>query len=130
MITSANIFWITRLDSFGMFLGFISMITFIASVVIFFAAFEKAENDTLFVSRFMQKYISFKTCIACFMLFLFVTIGNCMLPTTKEMAAIIVIPKVANNEKIQELGDGIYQLANDWLKEISPNKKSNKKSNN
>ena len=45
-----------------------------------------------------------------------------MLPTTKEMAAIIVIPKVANNEKIQELGDGIYQLANDWLKEISPKK--------
>ena len=43
-----------------------------------------------------------------------------LIPTTKEMAAILVIPAVANSEAVGEIGGEIVGLAGDWLKELRP----------
>lgn len=45
-----------------------------------------------------------------------------LVPTTKEMAAIIVIPKVANSESVQGLGEGVVELAKAWMQELKPDK--------
>ena len=42
-------------------------------------------------------------------------------PTTKQMAAIIVVPRIANNEKIQDAGSRLYDLAVEWMEELRPN---------
>lgn len=44
------------------------------------------------------------------------------IPSTKEMCAILIVPAIANNEKAQNLGNEIYDLAVEWLKEIKPGK--------
>jgi len=44
-------------------------------------------------------------------------------PTTKQMAAIIVVPKIVNNEKVQNVGNKIYDLAVEWMDELHPKKK-------
>jgi hypothetical protein len=43
-------------------------------------------------------------------------------PTTKQMAAILVVPKIANSEKVQVAGDKLYDLAVEWLEELRPEK--------
>ena len=41
-------------------------------------------------------------------------------PSTKQMAAIIVVPKIVNNEKVQVAGDRLYGLAVEWMNELTP----------
>ena len=43
-------------------------------------------------------------------------------PSTKQMAAIIVIPKIANSQEVKDLGTGIVELAKKWIVELKPNK--------
>ncbi len=36
-------------------------------------------------------------------------------PTTKQMAAIIVVPQIVNNEDVQKLPANLVELANEWV---------------
>ena len=44
------------------------------------------------------------------------------IPTTREYAAIKVLPAVANNEDLQALGTELPRLAREWLEELRPKK--------
>ena len=55
------------------------------------------------------------------------TVGAFMCPTTKEAAAIIAIPKIANSETVAELGESVKVLTAEWLEELRPNKKEESK---
>lgn len=46
-----------------------------------------------------------------------------LVPTTKQMAAIIVVPKIVNSERVQNVGNKIYDLAVEWMDELHPKKK-------
>ena len=48
-------------------------------------------------------------------------------PSTKEMAAIIIVPRLANSEKVQTVGNKVYDLAMEWLDTIKPEKKGDAK---
>ncbi len=43
-------------------------------------------------------------------------LGALFIPTTKQMAAIIVVPKIVNNEKAQEIPETLLDLYNEWTK--------------
>lgn len=117
MITPSSIYWLTRCDAIrdltvGLFLifillGVVGLIGFIVSV--------SSEGDV--ANPFGRRF--YKTVVA---LIIATMLGKAFLPTTKEMAAIIVIPRIANSESVQQLGEGIVTLAQDWLKELSPKK--------
>ena len=52
-----------------------------------------------------------------------------LLPTTKQMAAIYVVPAIANNEKIQQIGGKTLDISNqllDLTKEYLQEKAENK----
>lgn len=46
------------------------------------------------------------------------------LPSTKQMAAIIIVPQlssaIAENDKLQQLPDKLITLADDWITTLSP----------
>ena len=46
------------------------------------------------------------------------------MPTAKEFAAMIVVPRVANSESLQDIGTGIVGLAKAWLEELKTSKES------
>lgn len=46
-----------------------------------------------------------------------------LVPTTKQMAAIIVVPKIVNSERVQGAGEKLYDLAAEWMDELHPKKK-------
>jgi hypothetical protein len=48
-------------------------------------------------------------------------------PSTKQMAAIMIVPKIANNEKVQTIGNKVYDLAVEWMDELKPAKKGGAK---
>ena len=55
----------------------------------------------------------------------FIVLGSsvsALIPSSKEMAAIVVIPKVANSQPVQDIGQGIVDLAKDWMIELAPKK--------
>ena len=45
-----------------------------------------------------------------------------LIPTEKDIATIIVIPKIVNNEKVQQIPSKILDLATDWLDALKPKK--------
>ena len=47
-------------------------------------------------------------------------------PTKQEAAAIIVIPRIANSETVEQIGDGVKTLAVEWLEELRPKKEETK----
>ena len=61
-----------------------------------------------------------KLCVCSIVLKSIVGLSLSLIPTTKEMCAIIVIPKIANSEPVQEIGSGIVDLAREWINEIRP----------
>jgi hypothetical protein len=119
VITSWQIYWITRLDSISLLLAiatFLSVFLFILSVF----ALEDIEDEK--VGKEVGLFRKF--------LFFFSIAGAvlCSLtPTTKEMAAIILIPKLTNavtqNEELKKLPNNLLSLANDWIVELRPDKK-------
>lgn len=46
-----------------------------------------------------------------------------LVPTTKDAAAMIVIPRIANSQTVQEIGESVVGLAKEWCEELKPDNK-------
>lgn len=122
MITSAQIYWITRLTYLNFLFGVPGTICTLGSFVCLLVAAmlggsAGGDESEIEFSKIWFKY-GFRSGVIGIIL-----MGiSCFIPTTKEMAAILLIPKVANNEQIQKLPGNILTLANEWLEELKPEK--------
>lgn len=47
-----------------------------------------------------------------------------LIPTTKQAAAIIVVPRLVNSEKVQTVGNRLYDLAVEWMDGLKPEKEA------
>ena len=119
-ITPALVYWITRIEDFK-FLGIV-----VGTIGVFIGTFlflpmndDCFDNSEKAVMRKAQKLLLLAGAIG-FLLAVF-------LPTRKEMAAIIVIPRIANSETVSEIGDGVKTLAAEWLEELRLQKKGGKR---
>lgn len=41
-------------------------------------------------------------------------------PSSKTLAAMYIVPAIANNEKVQDVGNRLYELSVEWLEELKP----------
>ena len=126
MITGWEIYWFTRLDPLRGLTGMTAVMGLILSVLMFllYPAFcdifehddEKRKKSLTWTAR-LQVAVFSATVLCAF--------AHALMPTTKEMAAIKVIPMIANSESMQKLGDvgdNMLDLANEWLRELKPKK--------
>lgn len=116
MITSWELYWITRLDgilnaSIGVaVLGFV--VALFSSLVLFIEEKEKARPwiKRGFITGFLFGAIAV------------------LIPSSKEMAAILVLPKIANSQLIQQKipqeAAELYTMAKEWMKEKVERKES------
>ena len=110
-ITPSTIYWIGICDSIG--IGF----TIIGVVCVIFALITGAA----FLGSELYKGLYIITPI--FLLFALLSIvAAIFVPSSKTAAAMYVVPAIVNNEKIQAVGNGIYDLAVEWMKELKPKK--------
>lgn len=111
MITESYMYWILKLDDIREFmfvLGVIATIPAIAFLVFFLAA--KIGKDD-FCSDYKQVG---RLCgwlgVATIILTLFLHLSHALLPTTKQMAMIKVIPAIANSEEVAMVSKDAKEL--------------------
>ena len=138
-ITPSMIYWLTRLDEFGILLGIIFacvVIVAIANVVGGFIAMDAVSTDQLYnhPERLEEDKhnikVRFRRAVKCALAALLVGMVYSLIPSTKQAAAIIVIPKIASSEIVAEMGDTAKELvglAREWLIELKPQPKTENK---
>ena len=108
-ISPWTIYWITRLD---IILGISCILIF--AVVLTFCIWmcETRQRIVPAMKYLLIPFIPASIILTC-------------LPSTKEMAAIIIIPKIVNSEKIERVGNYLYDTAINWVYDFSNTKRSN-----
>lgn len=111
-ITAMQMYWLVMLDNI---IGFFIAILLLCAVffVLGFPMLDALDKEDLFFS------ITKKLLVIVAVSFLALT----FVPSTKQMAAIMIVPKIVNSEKVQTIGNKVYDLAVEWMEELKPNKK-------
>lgn len=110
MITEAELYWMTRLDNIRTFFLICSClggIIFICSLPVYVVNLLDDYEDICKTSR---KLIS--TALA---VLIILGIGLILTPTTKEMAAIKVIPMIVNSDTTLNLKDGLNESTSNLI---------------
>lgn len=138
MITTSQMYWITRLDGIVTLLAVLASFLCVLSVIMFVngrcdcCAVKQWSWDTdkgiAARHEFGRRLI--KASLMTFPAGVLLYILLVMVPTTKQMAAIIIVPRIANSEKVQTVGNKLYDFAIEWMAELRPNKNNNKKGTN
>lgn len=124
MITALDIYLVTRCDAIKNLLEWITLISVFCSIVLLIAAgCMLSDSDFHKMTKLVFKLIYFVT----FPIAVFSCSLNVLTPKSNEVAAMIVIPKIANREEIKDCCQHIYQLAVEWMDELRPTKKGNQK---
>ena len=106
MITTTQMYWLVILDNIVSGAIALAIMTGISSIITGIAAgFDE-------LPKWIPK-TTVSVMLASILLLMFT-------PSTKQMAAIIVVPKIVNNEKVQVAGDRLYDLAVEWMDELRP----------
>ena len=110
MITPMQMYWLLKLDDInGAFSNafVLSILVLIVSTVILCASFEAGDVKIYKLGR-----ISVLVSLLSAILF---SCAVTFLPTTKQMAAIYVVPAIVNNEKVQNIGSKTLDISNQLL---------------
>jgi len=114
VITSSDIYWITRCDyiqgaftGFGVVFGLASAAMWLIYLISINDYNGKAPKG--FAIRWFTTPIAVLSILCA-----------CAMPKTNEMIAIKVIPMIANNQDIQGVGQELINTAKEWLIELKP----------
>lgn len=119
MITISNMYWLTRLDHVHTVLGTLFVLLVLSTIaVLIIGCIMQDYTFTDETHERGRKFVGKTPFMAA--AFIVVLLVNALIPTTKEMAAMIVIPGVLNNEKVQTVGNKLYDLAVEWMDELMP----------
>lgn len=107
MITPMQMYWLLKLDDIRAFCAFFVGFAILA-IIISLAVYNDDETERV------RKYATVRFVLCLFGLGLF---GGALtfLPSTKQMAAIYVVPAIANNEKMRQVGDKTLDISNQLL---------------
>ena len=114
-VTPWTIYWITRLDSvnvvLGLFVGLALILTVLSVGFLLSSIDADDENGIRWAKRGIFGFSA---------LLLGLGAVTVLTPSTKQMAAILVIPAIVNNEGVQEVGGELVDLAREWMRELRP----------
>jgi uncharacterized membrane protein len=113
IMTEMSLYWLTRFDGLIVFFSSLAFLVVTISAIRCICIFVNDGGHTILD---ILLYVSGP-------LLIFIC---AMTPTTKEMAAIIIIPKIYNattsNEEFKKLPNNILNLANEYIEELKPDK--------
>ena len=123
-ITPFTVYLISRLTPLYEFITALTIASVVAMVVgaIMFVVVTVDHDWDDDVMRTIRRY--FRWLIITFLVFGSLTV---VVPSTKDAAAMIVLPRIANSQSVQELGDTVVELAKAWCEELKPKKAEDKK---
>lgn len=121
MITPMQMYWLLKLDDIRILCAFLVAVAIFATIVSLASLYAANDEGTKKIAG-----VSFV-----FGLFGLGLLSSALtfLPSTKQMATIYVVPAIANNEKIQQIGGKTLDISNqllDLTKEYLADKAKNK----
>lgn len=126
VVTASDIYWLTRLDGVGGLLTTVAVLCIIASVVCLVCALIHGDMRITFPSMYRSvpdARSGYFRAVRWLLPLAFVCgFASVLTPSTKEAVAIVVIPRIANNEDVHGLGSDVVGLAREWLDELRPKK--------
>lgn len=126
MITPSTIYWITRLNDIRSGIGVLALAAMVLAtmaVIVLLSTLDHVSRDN--ETRYIKLAFGFT---AAFVLLAGVLEGaRAFVPTTRDAAAMAVLPALANSERVQTVGNAVYDLAVEWLEELRPVKKEERK---
>ena len=121
MITSWDIYWITRLDAIYAMLVIVLIVVVLAMIFLPMIADIAFDAGTRTIAKL--EIIGFVIFVVALSMLTFI-------PSTREAAAIYLIPKIANNEQMQKIPDNAAKLLNakmeQWIDYTLAEKKKEK----
>ena len=117
MIDESTMYWITRLDKISLVLHVLAVVSGVVGGVIAIIAFAShcmAADDSNCLHTAKASRITFYIVAPIFFIGLF---GWAFVPTTKEYAAIKLIPAIMNNQEVRAEAKDTYELMKDWLRD-------------
>ncbi len=78
-------------------------------VVLISEDYDSDETAIKFIKRFFLIFTPIM------IIFIFAAV---LIPTSKQMTTIVVIPKIANAERLDNVNPEVYDIALEWLKKI------------
>ena len=128
MITTAQMYWLTKLDDIRQALGSIIWVPIawiaivaVASFCAFMACADMDSVRSVVIGRIKK---ASWTCVPMVLWIVATQIAVALVPSTAQMAAIVVVPRIVNNEQVQTVGNRLYDLATEWLDELRPKKEA------
>ena len=113
------IYWITRLDAINDFFVAVAIISFFCIVSLAWIGF---------LAEVFSKVVKWIKCSVILMIVF--SLLAILTPNLKEAAAIYLIPKMVNNEAVQEIpGDAAKLLKlklDEWINDLNPSKATSK----
>ena len=104
MITMTQMYWLVTLDSIVIASAVCLALSLIASVAAIGVALDMDKHWWLPKLTVTLAVLSL--------------LAVTFIPSTKQMAAIIIVPKLVNNEKTQMMGNRLCELAVEWMEEL------------
>lgn len=120
MITPSLIYWITRLDPLHSAGCLMAALGIVIGLFLFGPIFDTDIGGEAIANVKRAQKLILAIGIVGLLICTFV-------PTKKEAAAMIVIPRIANSETVEQIGDEVKTLAVEWLEELRPKSKKEQK---
>lgn len=106
MITMTQMYWIVTLDSIIAMSVVLTILFAFGTLAAFGFAASTEDHWWLPITASLMTLVSIASWT--------------FTPSTKQMAAILVVPKIVNSEKLQTAGNRLYDLAVEWMDELRP----------
>lgn len=115
MITSMQIYWLLMATNVKVLFTVAGIVLIMISFMMIPAGLE------MFIGKDTKSNkLYWITTLIVFLVSLVIIVVATFIPTTKQLAVILVAPKVINNEQVQKLPNQVLELANEWLEELKP----------
>lgn len=125
MITTMQMYWLTRADVVVKAALIVTWLSFVLGLISVWIGYMMTGEGNVEDEK-AGRYLLNKTAPMCLIASLVCGLVAMFTPTTKEMAAIMIVPRIANSEKVQVCGNKLYDLAVEWMDELRPHKDSKK----
>ncbi len=116
-MTESTVYWVVMMDNISMAIYLLFGMSLLAALITAVVAGSLADSGDDKDTFTMIK--AFGVCCAFSLVCL---VGVALVPDTKQAAAIYVLPRVVNNEQLQQLPNKLLELSNEWLDELKPRK--------
>lgn len=136
VITPSDVYWITRFDGLRGLFSSVAAVAFLGSAALLIIGciqrcetrIENVNNeswsykwapdkDAIERGKLLHRQLRWSIPIL-----LVAASAQALIPTTKEAVAMVVVPKIANNEDLQGLGSEFVTMAREWMQELRPAK--------